>query len=56
MSRHKVLCYDKEWPQQGLCCRDIIGTTGPWVRNNIRVLGRDRVGQGKEKFYRDIIV
>ena len=22
MSRHKVLCRDKEWPQQGLCCRD----------------------------------
>ena len=22
MSRHKVLCRDREWPQQGLCCRD----------------------------------
>ena len=22
MSRHKVLCCDKEWPQQGFCCHD----------------------------------
>ena len=22
MSRHKVLCRGREWPQQGLCCRD----------------------------------
>ena len=21
MSRHKILCHDREWPQQGLCCR-----------------------------------
>ena len=29
MSRHKVLCRDREWPQQGFYCRDRVGTTGP---------------------------
>ena len=26
MSRHKVLCHDREWPQQGLCCRERVGS------------------------------
>ena len=25
MSRHKVLCRDREWPQQGLCSHDKAG-------------------------------
>ena len=35
MLRHKVLCRDREWPQQGLYCRDRVGTTGPWVLSDI---------------------
>ena len=25
MSRYKILCRDREWPQQGLCCCDKVG-------------------------------
>ena len=42
MSRHKVLCRDKEWTQQGLYCRnrawprqENVVAIGPYVRSDL---------------------
>ena len=62
MSRYKVLCLGREWPQQGLYCRDRfwppqenLVATGPWVRSDMRLYVRQSFGQDQGFSCRDRI-
>ena len=35
MSQHKLLCRNREWPQQGLCCRDRVGQAKSFYRDRM---------------------